>query len=184
MVFQTAMKLLSLVAVLSEASALISPARSENFENNEGCILRIEGILEYDDLLLNPRHDLRENVARTMSLSPSCAINSDIVNIEIPSEGIKRSFQRVDSSTNYDYYQHNLRGENKELLGYWSGSDPLDGSSMNYIQNRGGEVEKVSLIDMITHGVFEYINEVALEQGSQKFDNLFHSERRRIDIQR
>ncbi len=92
-----------------------------------------------------------------VNLSPERCADSNIISIDIPHDGTKRSFKKV---KNTPRRLEKMEWATKSTS-YWYGEDATDGSTFNYVQDEDGNIHG-SLIDISSHSVMQF----AVEDGN------------------
>jgi len=93
--------------------------------------------------------------------------DSDIIDVHIPHDGIKRSFNKVQVNISNDGIEQKIRkteaiaASPAHQFVYWYGEDADDGSTFNYVQDEDGNIHG-SLIDISSHSVMQ----ISIENGN------------------
>ncbi len=107
----------------------------------------------------------------SMIFSDGCGrYNDEVVNISIPTDGIKRSFHYNQMKSHHDFSSDH-QGNNKSLLrggttnsppspySWWYGEDPTDGSTFEYTTDSNGEILHASFVDTANRGAVEFFQD-------------------------
>ncbi len=109
----------------------------------------------------NNNFDARHRRMVDVNLHPERCENSNIVTIDIPHDGTKRSFKRIQNRPRRLNQEKGNDMNSMRSFAYWYGEDDTDGSTFNYVQDEHGNVHG-SLVDVSNHSVMQF----AVEDGS------------------
>jgi hypothetical protein len=126
-----------------------------------GCSVDIGG--KYD-------HDTRHRRMVRINLHQNCD-KSGIITVNVPYDGIKRSFHRVGTGSSGGKNNYSL----SDSFSGWAGEDPMDGSFFNYVQDSEGNMAG-SMIDLRNDEVLQFHSQNGFNQVTITASSEFREE--------